>query len=257
MSPIPFCTLGILLFAFVISTSVTIGQMVHLYQLQAGLVAVIALLMAINTQSLNTPVVIVASLPILLALLIPLFLGRATLAQAGETAENKEPLEIPEWGARLRAFLTDLGQSPRKAALTWLQHGQTRLAPILSVGVDLFLTIFAFVVAIFLVASTMPKSVDLNSVVSVAVPLALVLMGIFIAINRRDIIAQIIGLLVMEHGLYLATVRILDIPDLALIFAFSLVFYIFITLAIFVWLLPELHRTSSTIELNEQQQLKG
>jgi len=256
MSPIPFCTLGILLFAFVISASVTIGQMVRLYQLQAGLVAVIALLMAINTQSLNTPVVIVASLPILLALLIPLFLGRATLAQAGETAENKEPLEIPEWGARLRAFLTDLGQSPRKAALTWLQHGQTCLAPILSVGVDLFLTIFAFVVAISLSKPTMQED-PTNSVVSVAVPLALMLMGIFITINRRDIIAQIIGLLVMEHGLYLATVRILDIPDLALIFAFSLVFYIFITLAIFVWLLPELHRTSSTIELNEQQQLKG
>ena len=65
------------------------------------------------------------------------------------------------------------------------------------------------------------------------------------------------GLLVMEHGLFLAAVKVIASPSVAIQFVISLFLYIIITLTILLFLLPELHRISGSIEVKDQQQLKG
>lgn len=92
---------------------------------------------------------------------------------------------------------------------------------------------------------------------SLAVAVSLLLLGIFTMINRQDLISQVIGLLVMDHGLFLAAVRVIYWRSLIPVFVISLMLYILITLVILVVLLPELHELSSTIEVGEQNQLRG
>jgi hydrogenase-4 membrane subunit HyfE len=74
--------------------------------------------------------------------------------------------------------------------------------------------------------------------------------------NKRDIVAQVIGLLVMEHGLFLAAVRVAP-PALATLFVVSLFCYVLVTLTILLWILPALHRASRSIQLSKHSQLRG
>jgi hydrogenase-4 membrane subunit HyfE len=76
-------------------------------------------------------------------------------------------------------------------------------------------------------------------------------------ISQRDLISQILGLLVMDHGLFLATVWVTTLPSLIPTFIISLFLYILITLVILMILLPELHAQSKTINVAEQNELQG
>ena len=85
--------------------------------------------------------------------------------------------------------------------------------------------------------------------IGLAVSLALHLMGLYnMTLPQRDIISQVIGLLVMDHGLYLAVVKIVEVPVPAAFFVISLYFYTAITMFILVILLPELRRQTGSIE---------
>ena len=68
---------------------------------------------------------------------------------------------------------------------------------------------------------------------------------------RHDIISQVIGLLVMDHGLYLAVVKIVAVPVPATFFVISLYFYTLITLVILLVLVPQMRRRTNTIDLDE------
>lgn len=242
---------AMLLVALGISASTTVKRMVGLYQLQAWLLALIVLLTAVEAF-FNLTLATVAILPIFLALAIRPLLGRATLAGPKQT-ESDHPPASPDYRTRLSA-LWALRQTAREADLTWLQHGRSWRSPVVSIGIDLSLTVVAFVVAYRLVKTGGESTIDANSL---AVSLALLLVGVFIMSNKQDIIAQIMGLLVMEHGLFLAAVRSFVIPTLPLVFAVSLFFYVIITLTILIGLLPALHQVSGSIELDEQRQLRG
>ena len=75
--------------------------------------------------------------------------------------------------------------------------------------------------------------------------------------RKQDIISQNMGLLVMEHGLFLAAIKFIAIPSVSFAFIVSLFLYIFITLTILVFLLPELHQESRSIQVTDQVELKG
>ena len=241
----------ILLAAVSISTSTTVENMLNLYQWQALMVAAIVLLTAFESQPINLPLAVVAILPISLALVIKPLLRRATMAVPEEPGKAESKTRPELLGADGEG---GLGMLPRKPELTWLQQGRSRLPPVVLLGIGSMLTLFSFIVAYLLIGKGPQQGIDPNSV---GISIALLLIGILIMSNKRDIIAQIIGLLVMEHGLFLAAIKVITRSRLAIFFAGALFFYILITLTILLWLLPTLHRVSGSIELDAQAQLKG
>jgi hydrogenase-4 membrane subunit HyfE len=97
---------------------------------------------------------------------------------------------------------------------------------------------------------------QIGLLVSLALPFA----GLYNMLAKRDIISQIIGLLVMDHGLYLAVVKVVEIPTPAIFFVVSLYFYTLITVAILLFMLPQVRRVTGQIDLDEiarQSELKG
>ena len=68
---------------------------------------------------------------------------------------------------------------------------------------------------------------------------------------KRDIISQVVGLLIMDQGIYLAVVKIIEIPVPADLFVLSLYFYTLITIFILVILLPEIRVRTDSIDLGE------
>lgn len=249
-----FLAFAMLLIALSISGSTTVKRMIRLYQIQALILTAIVLLIAAESEPFNLILLAVAVLPLFLALTINFFLRRAT--QASPRATERRQANSP----RHRVPHVDRGRGDPQIAigdttLIWLQlghHSQRRA--LISIGVNLVLIVIAFVVAYQLVGIGGQETISTNIL---AVSMALLLLGISIMTNKRDTIAQIVGLLVVEHGLFLAAVKIIAIPTLAFGFGVSLFFYIIITLTILLWILPALHRISGSVELDDQQQLWG
>jgi hydrogenase-4 membrane subunit HyfE len=221
--------------ALAISASNTLKQMIRLYRYQAMVLTIVALLTAFTPQ--RATFAVLAALPAGLALLVAPLLGRASLIQS------------PRGPTRLR-------DAPRHADLIWLQHGDSRLSGGISAGIDMVLIATAVLVADRLVGRLGGVGTGSTVVPSLAASIALLLQGLFTMSIKRDIIAQIVGLLVMEHGLFLAAVLVAP-PGLATLFVISLFFYVLVTLTILLWILPELRRASRSIQLSDNSRLKG
>jgi hydrogenase-4 membrane subunit HyfE len=252
--------------ALAISASTTLKQMVKLYQAQAWVLTIVVLVTSLEPDGVRMAVASLALLPAALAALVPPLLRRASLTQL-------RPARSPGWGrsgprgwvAAWRGGLRDLSGH---ADLTWLQHGKSRLRGGMSVAIEMLLIAVAVLVAYRLIrgvggievgdaevsAAEERAARDLGR--NLAVSIALVLQGLFTMANKRDIIAQVVGLLVIEHGLFVAAVRVAP-SDLAFLFVLSLFFYVLVTLTILLWILPELHRASMSIEVTDHSRLKG
>jgi hydrogenase-4 membrane subunit HyfE len=122
--------------------------------------------------------------------------------------------------------------------------------------VEIILIVTAFLVTYRLAGSVGEAAFGGDATSSLAVSIALLLQGLFTMSNKRDIIAQVIGLLVMEHGLFVVAVRVAP-SALASLFVISLFCYVLVTLTILVWILPALHRASKSVYLDDNSHLKG
>ena len=114
----------------------------------------------------------------------------------------------------------------------------------------------AFLIAFQIIAAGFPPSDRIGLTVS----LALHLVGLYNMVIKREIISQVLGLLIMDHGLYLAVVKIVAIPVPATFFVISLYFYTLITIFILVILLPQVREVTGSIdlsEISEKSDLKG
>jgi hydrogenase-4 membrane subunit HyfE len=236
---------AMLLLAFSISIARTVRQMIPLYIYQTHVLALATVLTAVEPDprgelaSLGVGAFVL--IPILLAVSIEPLLAQATV-----------PENLPIWDRLRRLFPRDIRAATRARALPiWLEQRTSRRGEVLSLAFDLVLIVAAYAIAFSLVRDEILKA---NSL---AVSLALLLLGLSILNNKQDLITQIMGLLVMEHGLFLAAIQVIPIPSVAIVFIISLFLYIIITLTILVFLLPELHRISGSIEVEDQQQLKG
>jgi hydrogenase-4 membrane subunit HyfE len=252
-SAISILTVGMVLVALGIGSVASIQRMIWLYRLQSLILALLTILVALGSSSTDpfTRVVLLAFavlIPGMLAYIIGPLLAQATV-----------PAEIP-WAERLwrpfrRAFSRGQQEAVQvsiaEAMPVWLEHGLSSYRQIISVTFGLILVLSAYAVAINLVPG------DATRALSLGAALALLLLGIFSMINRQDLISQIMGLLVMDHGLFLAAVRVVTRPSLIPILVISLFLYILITLVILVILLPELHAESASIEVGRQTELRG
>jgi hydrogenase-4 membrane subunit HyfE len=236
----------LIIIALGISATRTITLMVRLYQLQALVLTVVVLITAIEPARSVLALGLMAILPVMLALIVPLLLARATSDGTSVRSGADEA-----GTGRLRRFAAAQRRPLKQPQLIWLQHGGSRLPVSTSAGIDMFLIATAVLVAYRLsVGKYAPVAAGL------AVSIALLLQGLFTMINKNDIISQIIGLLVVDQGLFLAAVRVAP-PALAYLFVVSLFLYVLVTLIILLWVLPGLHRAFSSIEVADKTELKG
>jgi hydrogenase-4 membrane subunit HyfE len=139
------------------------------------------------------------------------------------------------------------------AAEVWLRHSLGQGRQFVIIGFSLLLILLALLVAF---SFEQPES-RLNRIPSLLAALALLLIGVAAMLARRDLISQVIGLLIVDEGLFLAVVRGLQVQrSLIPVFIVSLFLYIGITLVILVALLPTLHVKSGTIEVRRQAELR-
>jgi hydrogenase-4 membrane subunit HyfE len=237
--------------ALAISAAGTLKQMIRLYRWQAWLLAVVVLLTAVGPGPPGFAVAFLALIPVAMALSIRPLLARASLAEG-----PPGPLPVAGRPARLASLRASLREAPGRAELIWLQHGGSRLPGGLSAAVDLVLIATAFLVASRLAPSVQQTAAGGDATPSLATSIALLLQGLFTMSAKRDIVAQVIGLLVMEHGLFLAAVRVAP-PALAPMLVVSLFCYVLVTLTILLLILPALHRASRSIHLTDNRHLRG
>ncbi|NIV38431.1 MAG: hypothetical protein GWN58_56140 [Anaerolineae bacterium] len=229
-----------------------IRLMIKLYRLQSLTLAALTILVARTPDKYEWST---SALLILFALLIPgmlAYIVEPLLAQA--TARRRL-----RWPARLATpflrhvsshYREEAERSLRQALPIWLDHDLSPIRQRVSILCSLVLTLVAYVLAFNVLK-------DPQEAQSLAVSITLLMLGMFTMINREDLISQIMGLLVMDHGLFLAAVLVMPWPSLLPYFVISLFLYILITLVILVILLPELHEASATIEVTDQRELRG
>jgi hydrogenase-4 membrane subunit HyfE len=239
----------LIIIALWISAATTLKLMVRLYQAQAWMLTVVVLVTALEPGRKPVALGLLAMLPATLAIVVPPLLARASLASGPRLRwPSRNPREMIRWIAQQR-------EAPRNAELTWLQQGRSRLPGSVSAAIDMSLIAVAVLIA-YRLANGASTALEAEVVPSLAVAIALLLQGLFTMTNKKDIISQIIGLLVVEHGLFLAAVRVAP-PALAYLFVLSLFFYVLVTLTILLWILPELHRASESMEVSGNTELKG
>ncbi|SRR6266568_2712514 len=237
----------LIIIALLISATRTLTLIVRLYQAQALVLTSVVLITAFEPGRTLVALGLLAILPLTLAAIVPRLLARATLhATIARSGEHDGGV------GRLRYVTSAQRGALNEAKRIWLRHGGSRLPVSLSAAIDMFLIATAVLAAYRLAAG---KSVGVVAP-SLAASIALLLQGLFTMINKNDIVSQIIGLLVVDQGLFLAAVRVAP-AELAYLFVLSLFLYVLVTLVILLWVLPGLHRTSSTIEVVGNSTLKG
>lgn len=236
----------LIIIALWISATRTLTLMVRLYQTQAFVLTIVVFITALEPDRSLLALGLVAILPLTLAVIVPPLLARATLD--GRVTRPSDESAGAGW---LRRWTAGQRQELREARQIWLRHGGSRLPVSLSAPIDMFLIATAL-----LVAFRIPEGNVARVAPSLAVSIALLLQGLFTMVNKNDIISQIIGLLVVDQGLFLAAVRVAP-RQLAYLFVISLFLYVLVTLIILLWVLPGLHRTSSSIEVVGNAELRG
>lgn len=171
----------------------------------------------------------VVFLPLALAISIKWLLARATMQASGNPFKFSRP----------QLF---------SAERVWLQ--QTLQASAWSVALFLGAVGLSAAVAFGGVFPLDNQQITLLLRASLLVSISLFLAGLLNTASKSDIISQVIGLLTMDHGLYLAVVTIVDFQRLAWLFIAALYFYTFITLSIIVILIPRVRQDANSIDLD-------
>lgn len=136
------------------------------------------------------------------------------------------------------------------AERAWLR----RISEVSPLTVSLFLGLIGLSTAVAFGDVLLPfdnPQFDLPLRISLLVSISLFLTGLLNTTSKSDIISQVIGLLTMDHGLYLAVVTIVDIRYLAWLFILALYFYTAITIAIIFFIVPNVRRETGSIHLDE------
>jgi hydrogenase-4 component E len=107
----------------------------------------------------------------------------------------------------------------------------------------------------FVAAARIPFRVDLVPEPVLGVAIAVVLLGLFTAMARRDAILQLAGLLAAENGLLLAGLVLA--PGLDLLIEFGLFLDVLIGVAVMGFLIARMHETVASTDTSELRRLRG
>ncbi len=234
-----------LIMGLMLSLTRTVRRMIQFYRYQCFCLAAVTFLTALEQPAggLQIGSGLFVVIPILLAVCIEPLLAQATVTE-----------NIPAGQRLMRWFKWSIQPKARQEVLPgWLQSRRARQGIVTLLAVDLAIAALAFVTAYTFAGSAMSQ---INALV-LAVSFALLLLGLSTMVFTEDIISQVIGLLMMEQGMFLAAVRCILRNEIRIVFVLGLFLYTIITLTILVLLLPELHQKSGSLDIEQQGQLKG
>ena len=262
-----FCDLLLLGCTFQITREQAVPRVIRFYQIQACLLIVSASLGVWLPQDDPArrggiwPIMVVVVLQLLLIRIIHPLLARATLGPDGVTDELLVPPRLPR-------LLNDLilPSLMRRRLLTraepeWLQRAPAATQRGIVLGILGLIFGLACMLAIRIRRDSVTNmSTNMSGWFGLAVAVAVCLIGLYNMAIRRDIITQVIGLLVMDHGLLLGVLDAVKHTELRALFVGGIFFYTFITLYILVNLLPRVRREGGSIsldKLSKSSELRG
>ena len=247
---IPLLEFLILFVALFIVSTTTIGHIIGAYRLQTAILGLLAIATLFRNWTHFTPFhfLSVDTLFILTLLFWPVFLvfliKRALmLATVSET----------KWRINLRDRM-EIHRVWTEASFREGRPTMDRMGA--SMVFFLALLVFAFVVAFHFTAD----SEIVSNQVGLGVAIALQFAGLFTMMTKREIISQVVGLFVMDHGMYLAMILLIEMPFPAADFLLALYLYTFITILLLFFILPNLRRIKGRIDLDvlsKDSKLKG
>lgn len=274
--------------ALLVTTSSSVKQAILVYQWQCLLLAVVVTITAIGkTPEMSLSggqsgleavflILLIALLPGLLLVIIRPLLHRATLATPSlSTADDLKMILVAiirpllELTYRLRSLYPSRSDTTPHAQSGFSRRIEERLVryralerdaeiewqsrQTMQKGLGTLLLFPVLLLVAILVPFSIPQtaSFEQSERVGLTVSLVLHLIGLYNMIVKQDIISQVIGLLIMDQGLYLAVVKIVEIPVPATLFVISLYFYTLITVFILVILLPKIREKTESIDLAE------
>jgi hydrogenase-4 membrane subunit HyfE len=243
-APVLFFEYALLIWALRITVTNSVDRVIRMYRIQCVLLAFAVALTA--RAKLNIPgaegvaisvqLALILVLPAVLAIYVGKLLRRATAYGT--------PVRHRTAGERVDAY-----QVWRDATEQGVSHR------VLDVVAFVAVAILAAVIALQFGFEKPGETLGLT------VSLTLHLIGLYMIAYKRDLISQTVGLLVMDHGLYLAVVRVVDLPAPGLLFVVGLWFYTAITLFILLYLVPQVRlQVSRGIDLDgiaSRSELKG
>jgi hydrogenase-4 membrane subunit HyfE len=281
-NPLNLLEMLLVVAALLVTISESVNQAIRYYKMQTLLLAIVTTVAAISKYKPFDPqaailILFIALLPALLYVTIRPLLYRATLVESPTTSMTDDfrmiatvsiirPLSYVYQGwQRALSALQNTRYDPkpyapsiqiyldRYAKLECDAEAEWLNRQVSSTGIGSLLLFPLILLLAFLVPSViLSDTFLLPERIGLSVSLALHLLGLYNMIIKRDTISQVIGLLIMDQGLYLAVVKIVEIPVPATLFVISLYFYTLITIFVLVILLPEMtKKTTKNIDLTQ------
>jgi hydrogenase-4 component E len=127
-------------------------------------------------------------------------------------------------------------------------------APLLNAPLSLVAALLLTLIAFFTAPAVVTPGTFLDQP-PLAVSLALVLIGLFILSIRRHVLAQVVGLLTIENGLFSGAIAIAY--GMPLLVEFGILFDILIAVIVLTLLVTLLHRTVTSADTLDLRRLRG
>lgn len=131
---------------------------------------------------------------------------------------------------------------------------QREMHPYLNIPLSLLICGLLTILAFFTSPSVVVPGTFLDEP-PLAVSIALVLMGLFILSSRRHVVAQVVGLLVIENGLFSGAIAIAY--GMPLIVEFGILFDILVAVMVMGLLVTLIQRSLITADTADLRRLKG
>ena len=126
--------------------------------------------------------------------------------------------------------------------------------PLLNAPLSLVVALALSLLAYFSAPSVIAPAAVFNQP-PLAISLALVLIGLFILSVRRHVVAQVVGLLTIENGLFSGALAIAF--GMPLLVEFGILFDVLVAVIVLTLLVTLLHRTLTSAETTELRRLRG
>jgi len=238
----------LLITAYRVTTQRDVPGVIKAYSSQSYILGVTGILTAIAALLNNKTGFVESFFPILLIALLPFALG-FSIEQVLARATVYEP------GAKTKHALWQLvsDEQKRLAHSIWLEQRHA-VSGVAGIAIILLIALPFAIVFLVGVGSGTPSQIGIS------VSLALHLIGLYNTFLRRDILSQVLGILTMDQGMYLAILKVVNIPAPAILFVVALYFYTIITLIILFLILPRLRQEVDTLSLDkiaEDSRLEG
>ncbi len=131
---------------------------------------------------------------------------------------------------------------------------QRERSPLLNAPLSLVVALALSLLAYFSAPSVIASAAVFNQP-PLAISLALVLIGLFILSVRRHVVAQVVGLLTIENGLFSGALAIAF--GMPLLVEFGILFDVLVAVIVLTLLVTLLHRTLTSAETTELRRLRG